>query len=61
MADIFSALQENRPYRGQLDLDRTLEIMKKMGAEENIDGRLVEELALEAPYFQSLIRQYETE
>ena len=59
VADIFSALQENRPYRGQLDLDRTLEIMKKMGAEENIDGRLVEELALETPYFQSLIRQYD--
>ena len=59
VADIFSALQENRPYRGQMALSRTLEIMKKMGDEGQIDGRLVDDLAEEAPYFQSLIRQYD--
>ena len=59
VADIFSALQENRPYRGQMALSRTLEIMKKMGDEGQIDGRLVDDLAEETPYFQSLIRQYD--
>jgi len=41
VADIFTALTENRPYRDSLNMESVLSIMSKMSYENHIDGKLL--------------------
>ncbi|MDR7866634.1 MAG: hypothetical protein RIN56_07405 [Sporomusaceae bacterium] len=51
MADVFSALAENRPYRDRFSLDKAVSVMREMAADGSLDAKIVgslEEAAREA-------------
>lgn len=56
-ADIFTALTENRPYRGPLELPEVEVIMRKMAQERKLDGEVVSDLFTNGTQVYNLMRK----
>ena len=49
MADVFTALTEDRPYRGGMDTRETMQVIQSMVQDKHLDAGLVETLSRHLP------------
>ena len=60
MADIFSALVEDRPYRTGMNPPDALSVLQDMVAQHKIDARLVEDVAANLDQLAAQVLKYRT-